>query len=106
MFKLDGDTANIFKWTRANTFFQLSSHEHLAIGGGGHFALWIDGELARGTTAKCSTFDNPPLTASRVRQANDKKGKAVDTSDGEMVDFEIVVVEAWSPVLRGHLESD
>lgn len=106
VFKLNGHSANIFKWTRANTFFQLSSHEHLAIGGGGHFALWIDGELAHGTTAHCSTFDNPPLTVSRGERAKDKKDTAVDISDGEMVDFEIVVVEAWSPVLPGHLESD
>lgn len=106
VFKLDGDTANVFKWTRANTFFQLSSHEHLAIGGGGHFALWIDGELARGTTAHCPTYDNPPLTTSRVERANGKKGDDVSSGDGDMVDFEIVVVEAWTPVLRGHLEND
>lgn len=107
VFKLDGHMADIFKWTRANSFFQISSHEHLAIGGGGHFALWIDGELAHGTTADCSTFDNPPLTPGRGKKAAaTARTPIADTGDDDMVDFEIIVVEAWAPVLRGHLEGD
>jgi TLD len=104
VFKQNGQSVDVFKWTRANKFFQWSSHEHLAIGGGGHFALWLDTDLASGTTAVCSTFGNPPLTTGR-RSLTAKTDDNVGVNMSEMVDFEIVVIEAWVPVLRGHLPS-
>jgi hypothetical protein len=86
---------HVYRWARSNHFFQLSSHDFMAVGGGGHFALWIDRELARGSTAQCTTYENPPLVAGN------------DLGDGLSVDFEIVVVEVWTPVLSGHfLETD
>lgn len=103
VFRLEEQDVDVFKWTRANNFFQLSSHEHLAIGGGGHFALWVDDDLAYGTTAECSTFGSPPLTSGRRRGASKEESAVIDK--GKLVDFEIVVVEAWTPVLRGHLEA-
>jgi TLD len=86
---------DVYRWARSNHYFQLSSQDFLAVGGGGHFALWIDREITRGSTAQCSTFDNPPLVSGS------------DLVDGLSVDFEIVVLEVWTPVLGGHfLETD
>jgi TLD len=86
----------VHMWTRKNSFFQLSTHEFFAVGGGGRFALRVDDELAHGTTAKCSTFDNAPLTVAAT-EANGAPDAA------EHVEFEIVSLEVWTPVTRGHL---
>jgi len=66
----------VYKWTHANSFFQLSSLDNLAVGGGGHFGLWIDSEFHTGTTGRSETFDNEPLTV-----------------DG---DFRCIAFEAWT----------
>jgi hypothetical protein len=94
VFRQAGEDLQVYRWTRANRFFQISSHDHLAIGGGGQFALWLGDDLCYGTTAVCPTFGNPPLTFARRAGPDDRSG---------LVDFEIVVVEAWVPVPRGHL---
>lgn len=87
----------VYKWTRTNHFFQLSSRAYLAVGGGGHFAMRIDDELQNGTTARCSTFDNPPLclTSSDLEHHEGRQ-------DDELNEFEIVALEAWTPVTTGH----
>jgi len=47
----------VYKWNRrhGNHFFQFSHHNILAMGGGSegtsHYALWVDEDLVRGTTA-------------------------------------------------------
>lgn len=91
----------VFKWSRKNSFFQVSSHEHVAIGGGGHFALWIDEDLLYGSTALCPTFDNPPLTPGSREPSARNGGPAIDSQNG----FQIVVVELWKLSPPGHLVS-
>jgi hypothetical protein len=87
---------SVHRWSRKNSFFQLSAHGFLAVGGGGHFALWIDDDLAFGSTAECSTFDSAPLTVSRADAC-----RKVD--DEGHVEFEIVTMEVWAPVIRRHV---
>ncbi|EOX92121.1 TLD-domain containing nucleolar protein isoform 6, partial [Theobroma cacao] len=41
----------IFRPTGANRYFTLCSTEFLAIGGGGHFALYLDGDLLNGSSS-------------------------------------------------------
>lgn len=54
-----------YKWSphmrNRTDFFVFGSVDSLAVGGGGHFAIWLDQELARGTSTVCSTFGNPCL---------------------------------------------
>lgn len=90
----------VYKWNRRhrNNFFQFSANNNiLAMGGGSegtsHYALWVDEDLIRGTTANCSTFDSPPLTH-KTATTNDESGTKVD--------FDIVVLEVWTVVPRSH----
>mmetsp|Transcript_8430 Transcript_8430/g.27217 ORF Transcript_8430/g.27217 Transcript_8430/m.27217 type:complete len:163 (-) Transcript_8430:154-642(-) len=48
-----------FGWTGANTYFALSHREHLALGSGGHFGLWIDADLRHGSSGASDTYGDP-----------------------------------------------
>jgi TLD len=71
----DGDVA-IHTWTRENNYFQCSTADFLAVGGGGHFAFRIDADLHYGSSGQSDTFRNPCLASSE--------------------DFECVVFEIWA----------
>lgn len=54
----------VYRWTGENSYFVKGNTDSLQMGGGGgHLGLWLDGELNRGTTTKCATFNNQPLSA-------------------------------------------
>ncbi|XP_072535561.1 nuclear receptor coactivator 7 isoform X1 [Salminus brasiliensis] len=53
----------VFRWTGENSYFVKGNLDSLQIGGGGgHLALWLDADLYHGSTSKCSTFNNHPLS--------------------------------------------
>nr|XP_020825767.1 oxidation resistance protein 1 isoform X3 [Phascolarctos cinereus] len=53
----------IFKWTGDNMFFIKGDMDALAFGGGGgEFALWLDGDLYHGRSHSCKTFGNHTLS--------------------------------------------
>lgn len=97
VFKVSSGNVCIYKWARSNSFFQLSSRGYFAVGGGGHFALWIDDELQNGTTAQCSTFKNTPLC-----QPSQQNQVGKSNEESELIEFEIVALEVWTPVITGH----
>uniref|UniRef100_A0A8C9LYT0 Oxidation resistance protein 1 n=1 Tax=Piliocolobus tephrosceles TaxID=591936 RepID=A0A8C9LYT0_9PRIM len=53
----------VFKWTGDNMFFIKGDMDSLAFGGGGgEFALWLDGDLYHGRSHSCKTFGNRTLS--------------------------------------------
>lgn len=58
-----------------NNFFMFSTHDCIACGGGGHFALWLDEDLLYGNSSCSATFNNDGLS-----------GKE---------NFEVLAVEVW-----------
>ncbi|CAG0899990.1 unnamed protein product [Cyprideis torosa] len=55
-----------FKWIGENEFFIRCYEDSVTIGAGdGHFGLTLDGDLNRGTSEKCLTFSNEPLTVKK-----------------------------------------
>ncbi|KAI4373875.1 hypothetical protein MLD38_011940 [Melastoma candidum] len=68
-------------------YFYMCLNDLLAIGGGGNFALRLDGDLLSGTSGLCETFGNSCLAHS--------------------MDFELKNVELWgfihssSHIIRG-----
>lgn len=53
-----------YSWSGENSYFIKGNQESLCIGsGGGHFGLWLDGDIYHGRTQRCKTFNNEPLTA-------------------------------------------
>ncbi|KAJ6663082.1 hypothetical protein lerEdw1_010675 [Lerista edwardsae] len=53
----------VFKWTGDNMFFIKGDMDALAFGGGGgEFALWLDGDLYHGRSHSCKTFGNRTLS--------------------------------------------
>ncbi|XP_057783801.1 uncharacterized protein LOC131001425 [Salvia miltiorrhiza] len=54
----------IFRPTGKNRYFTLCSTNYLAMGGGGHFALYLDGDLLSGSSSSSETYDNPCLARS------------------------------------------
>ncbi|XP_055292979.1 TLD domain-containing protein 2 isoform X8 [Moschus berezovskii] len=52
----------VFKWTGSNSFFVKGDLDSLMMGcGSGHFGLWLDGDLYRGGSYPCATFNNEVL---------------------------------------------
>lgn len=56
--------AHRYPWTRTNSFFLMSSQDCLAVGGGGHFAFYIDSDFLSGSSGPCTTFNSPVLSSS------------------------------------------
>ncbi|KAK3131991.1 hypothetical protein QOZ80_6AG0514290 [Eleusine coracana subsp. coracana] len=48
--------------TGANNYFTFCAPEYLAMGGGGHFALYLDEDLLNGSSSTSETFNNPCLS--------------------------------------------
>ncbi len=68
----------MYPWASTNQYFISCTNDTVNIGAGdGHFGLSLDGDLNRGRTMRCETFDNDPLVA----------------HDG---DFQVRTVEFWS----------
>ncbi|XP_030626516.1 nuclear receptor coactivator 7 isoform X2 [Chanos chanos] len=54
----------VFRWTGENSYFVKGNLDSLQMGGGGgQIGLWLDADLYHGTTSKCSTFNNQPLSS-------------------------------------------
>ncbi|TRY88991.1 hypothetical protein DNTS_032292 [Danionella cerebrum] len=54
----------VFHWTGENSYFVKGNLDSLQIGGGGgRLGLWLDADLYHGTSSKCSTFNNLPLSS-------------------------------------------
>ncbi|XP_051511534.1 nuclear receptor coactivator 7-like isoform X2 [Myxocyprinus asiaticus] len=54
----------VYRWTGENSYFVKGNIDSLQIGGGGgYLGLWLDADLYHGTTSKCSTFNNLPLSS-------------------------------------------
>lgn len=51
----------LFRPTGANRYFYMCLNDLLAFGGGGSFALRLDGDLLMGTSGACDTFGNQGL---------------------------------------------
>ncbi|XP_023006080.1 TLD domain-containing protein 2-like isoform X2 [Cucurbita maxima] len=48
----------LFRATGANRYYYICLNDLLALGGGGSFALRLDGDLLSGTSGPCDTFDS------------------------------------------------
>ncbi|XP_044119013.1 TLD domain-containing protein 2 isoform X3 [Neovison vison] len=52
----------VFKWTGSNSFFVKGDLDSLMMGSSsGQFGLWLDGDLYRGGSHPCATFNNEVL---------------------------------------------
>ncbi|XP_027337753.1 TLD domain-containing protein 2 [Abrus precatorius] len=74
----------IYRPTGVNRYFTLCNTDYLAIGGGGHFALYLDGDLLNGSSSVSETYGNPCLANSE--------------------DFEVKEVELWGFVYASKYE--
>ncbi|XP_038847281.1 TBC1 domain family member 24 isoform X2 [Salvelinus namaycush] len=54
--------------SRNTSMFMAGNIDSIIVGGGEGNALYIDGELNHGRTARCTTFDNPPLCSTESFQ--------------------------------------
>jgi hypothetical protein len=56
-------SAVMYRWSKLNQYFQFASGDSIAVGGGGHFALWLDSDLHFGNSGRCDTFRSPCLAS-------------------------------------------
>ena len=74
---------HVYPWTGGENRYGIlcdRSRQRIAFGGGGNgepFALCIDSNFTRGTTAACTTFGNPPLMGNETEE-NEKVFDIVD----------------------------
>ncbi|KAK1391966.1 Oxidation resistance protein 1 [Heracleum sosnowskyi] len=74
----------IFRPTGMNRYFTLCSTDYLALGGGSHFALYLDSELLSGSSSASETYGNPCLAHTE--------------------DFEVKEIELWGFVYTSKYE--
>ncbi|XP_027366649.1 TLD domain-containing protein 2-like [Abrus precatorius] len=55
----------IYRPTGVNRYFTLCTTDFLAIGGGDHFALYLEGDLSTGSSSVSETYGNPCLAHSQ-----------------------------------------
>ncbi len=60
-----GGSFSVHKWSESNSYFVLSKDKFLAIGGGDHFAIWLDQNFRDGSSMSCVTFNSPPLASTQ-----------------------------------------
>ena len=72
----------------SNRSFQCAALDFIAFGSGGHFGLWLDNSLATGSTSRCDTFGNAPLTEHSIR------GGLREPHDGISA-FEVREIQVW-----------
>ncbi|XP_074322270.1 uncharacterized protein LOC141659354 isoform X2 [Apium graveolens] len=70
----------LFRPTGANRYFYLCLNELLALGGGGDFALRLDGDLLSGTSGPCDTFGNLCLAHNQEFELKNVEAKCVRKS--------------------------
>eukprot|EP00667_Euglena_gracilis_P002908 EG_transcript_2917 len=80
VFTYFASTYTAYPWSHKNDFFVFSMDTKLGIGGGTHFAIFLEDSLAQGTTGSCETFQCPPL---------------VSNCDELTADFTIHSLEVW-----------
>ena len=76
VFKLEPKAqSKVYHWNQKehskddrNNFFMFSTDDCIGVGGGGHFALWLDEDLLYGNSTKSKTFNNTCLSSSEVFQ--------------------------------------
>ncbi|KAK1410718.1 hypothetical protein QVD17_37257 [Tagetes erecta] len=74
----------IFRPTGINRYFTLCSTEYLALGGGNHFALYLDSDLLNGSSLESETYGNSCLSHTQ--------------------DFEVKEIELWGFVYASEYE--
>ena len=57
-----GAPVSCYHWSGANNHFQLAYHDSMAMGGGGHFGLWLDEAFEYGSSGRSDTYANEPLS--------------------------------------------
>jgi|ERR1712062_906253 len=62
LFTLEPDF-NIYRASNKNNYFMLCNDDSIAMGGGGDFAIFLDGDFNTGTSGPCETFNNPKLAS-------------------------------------------
>jgi hypothetical protein len=106
-----------YRWAHLDDLFVCSSHDFLAVGGGGgHYGLRIDADLQTGRSGGCATFKSPPLGALPLRRTDgvaprsaldaERAGRPSTEQDDSRF-FELATVEVWSVSdweLRQHVE--
>jgi len=55
----------IYPWSGKNKFFMLCRHDSISVGGGSHFAIFLQESLRKGSSGESDTFDSPILSATR-----------------------------------------
>lgn len=69
VFRVDPEPAVWHWWWKKsseiqNDFFMWGSHDAIAVGGAGGYAMWLDRELSRGVSRCSTTFGNDSLSSS------------------------------------------
>ncbi|MFT7800412.1 nuclear receptor coactivator 7-like isoform X1 [Arapaima gigas] len=73
----------VFHWTGENTYFVRGHWDSLQLGaGGGHFGLWLDSDLYRGSSFQCNTFHNQPLSSKQDFTIQDLEVWTFQSHDG------------------------
>jgi len=83
------EVLHTYRWSGRNSHFCFSAREHLAVGSGGHFALWLDAELLHGSSGTSETFSNPSLCTGRTAQPS------ADEEEQEVGEFRCENLEVW-----------
>lgn len=82
------EAVHVHRWTGSNSFFMFSARDHLAMGSGGHFGLYLDSDLLHGSSGPSETFGNSCLCRQRP-------GGEPLPDDPPVGEFRCAILEVW-----------
>lgn len=74
-----------YNGTNNNNYYCLTSEDSFAMGGGGNFAIYLDGDFLRGTSGQCATFESPCLASAEDFDCDAFEMYALLPGDARMV---------------------
>jgi hypothetical protein len=86
-------SASFYHWSGSNSHFQLAYHDSIAMGGGGHFGLWLDEAFEYGSSGRSDTYNNPPL-------GSDESFRIIRVELWELCSVDLERAASLSPRLR------
>eukprot|EP01035_Chromulina_nebulosa_P018158 gene18158-23814_t len=77
---IHNNNLEMYSSSGSNSYYLLTTHEVLALGGGGDFAIYLDSDLQGGSSGPCATFNSPFASSFSISKIMKNVNKAASVA--------------------------